>query len=54
MMSSLMAQTLECFLPLWLSQQPGSANMPYQKPVQDAKALCAAYCGKRETETSRV
>lgn len=35
-------------------QQPSSANMPHQKPVQDAKAPCVASCGNKETKTSRV
>lgn len=58
MASSLVAY--KCYLPLWLclfpapSEQPSSANMPYQQPVQDAKAPCVASCGKKETKTSRV
>lgn len=50
----------KCYLPLWLClfpaplEQPSSANMPYQRPVQDAKAPCVAPCGKKETKTSRV
>lgn len=58
MTSSLMAY--KCYLPLWLclfpalSEQPSSANMPFQRPVQDARAPCVASRGKKETKTSRV